>query len=38
MELPPRTRRILSHAIDATQHMGTTSAYAENTPNELGIL
>ena len=30
-ELPPRARRILSHTIDAPQHMGTTSACAENT-------
>ena len=31
MELPPRTRRILSDAAVVAAHHGTTSAYAENT-------
>ena len=37
-ELPPRTRRIQKINIIPLTHPGTTSAYAENTPNELGIL
>ena len=38
MELPPRARRI--HALDGilNQGVGTTSACAENTLNELGLL
>ena len=37
-ELPPRTRRI--HEDDELPRyiVGTTSAYAENTLNELGLL
>ena len=31
MELPPRTRRILSDYVDEPELIGTTSAYAENT-------
>ena len=32
MELPPRTRRIRPRSAAAWRHLGTTSAYAENTP------
>ena len=38
VELPPRTRRILDGAEKANEMSGTTSAYAENTLNELGLL
>ena len=31
-ELPPRTRRILCACENSCENMGTTSAYAENTP------
>ena len=37
-ELPPRTRRILYGTGKTVPTCGTTSAYAENTLNELGIL
>ena len=37
-ELPPRTRRILIILDQAMISIGTTSAYAENTLNELGLL
>ena len=37
-ELPPRTRRILSHGTNLSIAYGTTSAHAENTLNELGLL
>ena len=37
-ELPPRTRRIRFTIYLNGIWRGTTSAYAENTPNELGIL
>ena len=37
-ELPPRTRRIRQPGILAMFPLGTTSAYAENTLNELGLL
>ena len=37
-ELPPRTRRIHHTLVIIIDMKGTTSAYAENTPNELGIL
>ena len=38
MELPPRARRIRHHASVTSGAMGTTSACAENTLNELGLL
>ena len=38
MELPPRARRILSTATTTNRGFGTTSACAENTLNELGLL
>ena len=37
-ELPPRTRRIRRTPPQARLPKGTTSAYAENTLNELGLL
>ena len=37
-ELPPRTRRIHMENIFEVEVDGTTSAYAENTLNELGLL
>ena len=37
-ELPPRARRIQSHAGASWHRSGTTSACAENTLNELGLL
>ena len=37
-ELPPRARRIPQHAFNAMGYDGTTSACAENTLNELGLL
>ena len=37
-ELPPRTRRIQHPSMPSGSHVGTTSAYAENTLNELGLL
>ena len=37
-ELPPRTRRILQIINSRFSKPGTTSAYAENTLNELGLL
>ena len=37
-ELPPRTRRIRGAARKSHGRFGTTSAYAENTLNELGLL
>ena len=37
-ELPPRTRRILVRRKYFDQELGTTSAHAENTLNELGLL
>ena len=37
-ELPPRARRILSGFFVALVDIGTTSACAENTLNELGLL
>ena len=37
-ELPPRTRRIPLFAFRDPRIRGTTSAYAENTLNELGLL
>ena len=37
-ELPPRTRRIPCVWEQLVSMMGTTSAYAENTLNELGLL
>ena len=37
-ELPPRTRRIRQAGACANPSGGTTSAYAENTLNELGLL
>ena len=37
-ELPPRARRILDRAYRDSSDMGTTSACAENTLNELGLL
>ena len=37
-ELPPRARRILEWQIRANRSLGTTSACAENTLNELGLL
>ena len=37
-ELPPRARRILYSGACNTQDIGTTSACAENTLNELGLL
>ena len=37
-ELPPRARRILAHNGDGDPFEGTTSACAENTLNELGLL
>ena len=38
MELPPRARRIHAIEADSTYYSGTTSACAENTLNELGLL
>ena len=38
LELPPRTRRILKNFLANVIAQGTTSAYAENTLNELGLL
>ena len=37
-ELPPRTRRILHRFHPSRIMAGTTSAHAENTLNELGLL
>ena len=37
-ELPPRTRRILLSIPFILPPVGTTSAHAENTLNELGLL
>ena len=37
-ELPPRTRRIRYEDQERLRYIGTTSAYAENTLNELGLL
>ena len=37
-ELPPRTRRIQTVAGAASPLIGTTSAHAENTLNQLGLL
>ena len=37
-ELPPRTRRILNKCPCTIVNTGTTSAHAENTLNELGLL
>ena len=37
-ELPPRTRRIRCLLVTGGDTHGTTSAYAENTLNELGLL
>ena len=37
-ELPPRARRIRHSSVATTQVYGTTSACAENTLNELGLL
>ena len=37
-ELPPRTRRIHYGGLAKIKIDGTTSAYAENTLNELGLL
>ena len=37
-ELPPRARRIPIHVTNPTPPKGTTSACAENTLNELGLL
>ena len=38
LELPPRARRIRGLIWAMTQKLGTTSACAENTLNELGLL
>ena len=38
LELPPRTRRIQRKSPPPAPTLGTTSAYAENTLNELGLL
>ena len=39
LELPPRTRRILSQLLNTTGQQGTTSACAENTwPHPRGSL
>ena len=38
LELPPRTRRILNAAVFLPCDPGTTSAHAENTLNQLGLL
>ena len=38
LELPPRTRRIQTLDYFKVVLAGTTSAYAENTLNELGLL
>ena len=38
MELPPRARRIPSSVPSEIPMLGTTSACAENTLNELGLL
>ena len=38
VELPPRARRIPGFAIHTVHNDGTTSACAENTLNELGLL
>ena len=37
-ELPPRARRIHDDLVDLAPRVGTTSACAENTLNELGLL
>ena len=37
-ELPPRARRILFGTVISINSIGTTSACAENTLNELGLL
>ena len=37
-ELPPRARRIPELIVDEIVSIGTTSACAENTLNELGLL
>ena len=37
-ELPPRTRRIRGTSVRRAGENGTTSAHAENTLNELGLL
>ena len=37
-ELPPRARRILDRVPSTMETFGTTSACAENTLNELGLL
>ena len=38
LELPPRARRILAVTLQHSMVSGTTSACAENTLNELGLL
>ena len=38
VELPPRARRILNIILNVFLKPGTTSACAENTLNELGLL
>ena len=38
LELPPRARRILAEGGVTGRDLGTTSACAENTLNELGLL
>ena len=38
MELPPRARRIRFSSSESATSSGTTSACAENTLNELGLL
>ena len=38
MELPPRARRIHQKSYSNKSKLGTTSACAENTLNELGLL
>ena len=38
LELPPRARRILMESLSVRMGIGTTSACAENTLNELGLL
>ena len=37
-ELPPRARRIRRKSLSVRMGIGTTSACAENTLNELGLL
>ena len=37
LELPPRTRRILAHELGVTILMGSTSAYAENTADDVYV-